>query len=279
MPGVEDVLNFESQAKETAKQLIKGADLIFCLDFSSLSRLKEMEEPVKSSTALKVLVDHHQQPEEFATYVFWNESASSTCELIFRMIERLGMKEMIQLDAATCLYTGILTDTGSFRFDSTGPEVHRIAGELIAKGVRPNKVNRDLFDTNSFDRLRLLGYVLTNKLVYLPEYRVAYMKITENELKQYNSKNGETEGIVNYGLSISDVVMSVIFIEKDHMIKISFRSVDDFSVSELARDHFTGGGHHNAAGGKSELGLEETEQKFLNLLPLYKNKLLSQPKS
>ncbi len=279
MPGVKDVLNFESSAKEQARQLISEADAIFCLDFSSLGRLKDMEEPVRNSSAVKVLIDHHQEPDQFADFVFWNELASSTCELVYQLIEALDLTGKISLDAANCLYTGILTDTGSFKFDSTGPEVHRIAGELLRKGVRPNKINRDLFDTNSFDRLKLLGYVLSKKMVYLPEYRVAYMKISESELKQYNSKNGETEGIVNYGLSIKDAVMSVIFIEKDQMIKISFRSVDEFSVSQLARDHFSGGGHHNAAGGKSDLNLEETEQKFLNLLPFYKNQLLSQPKS
>ncbi len=279
MPGVEDVLVFESPARESCRKLIENAGLIFCLDFSAASRLKEMEEPVRQSGAVKVLVDHHQQPEDFAKYVFWEESASSTCELVFRMIEKLGEKERIGFEAATCLYTGLLTDTGSFRFESTSSEVHRIAGELISKGVKPHRVHRSLFDTNSFDRVRLLGYVISQKMAYLPEYRTVIMKVSENELRQFNSKNGETEGIVNYGLSIQNVVMSVIFIEKDQSIKISFRSVDAFSVSDLARDHFNGGGHHNAAGGKSELSMEETEQKFLNLLPFYKNQLLSQPKS
>jgi phosphoesterase RecJ-like protein len=277
MPNVLKVKVFETQENSETQQLIENSDIIFCVDFSVLNRIKDMESFVFESNAQKVMIDHHQQPDSFADFVYWNEKASSTCELIYRLIEDLELEDNLSLDACTCIYTGILTDTGSFKYDSTSAEVHRIAGKLIDKGINPNQINRSLFDTNSFERLRFLGYALSQKLVYLPEYRIAYFKFSNEELQAYNSKSGDTEGIVNYGLSLKGVVMSAIFIEREDLIKISFRSVDSFSVSELSRAHFEGGGHHNAAGGKSNLSLEETVDKFLGLLPQYKEQLLAQP--
>jgi bifunctional oligoribonuclease and PAP phosphatase NrnA len=277
MPGVETLVVFDSKKPEEASQLLQKADLLFCLDFSAADRVKDMKSLLLDSPAKKIIIDHHEQPESFADLVYWNPKASSTCELVYQFIETLGEKQKIDLACATCLYTGLLTDTGSFRFDSTNYQVHRIAGELISLGVRPSLVYRHLFDNTSFDRLKLLGYFLEKKMVLLPEYRACYFHISEKELKKFNSQNGDTEGIVNYGLSIAGVVMAAIFIEKDGMIKISFRSVDNFSVSEFSRDHFDGGGHKNAAGGRSFLSLEETVEKFLNLLPYYKNRLLEQP--
>ena len=270
------IINFESNKQEEAKQLIAEAEMIFCLDFSALNRIKDMENVVREAKAIKVLVDHHQQPEDFADFVYWHEKAAATCQLIFEMIEKLGEKNSINKASATCLYTGLLTDTGSFRFDSTTQDVHRVAGELLALGVNPNKVHRQLFETNQFQRLQLLGYVLSQKMVYLPEYRVAYSSLSKEELERFDSNNGDTEGIVNYGLSIKDAVMSAIFIERDGLIKISFRSVDEFSVSEMARRYFDGGGHHNAAGGRSYQSLEKTIDRFLEVLPQFKEALLAQ---
>jgi bifunctional oligoribonuclease and PAP phosphatase NrnA len=277
MPNVANIVVYDSKEKPTAQALLKKADLIFCLDFSSAERVKDMKADLLASPAKKIIVDHHEQPESFGDLIFWNEKASSTCELVFQLIEKLQQKDKIDLNAATCFYTGLLTDTGSFKYDSTSAEVHRIAGELITIGINPNRIFRNLFDNNTFDRLQFLGYVLSQKMVYLPEYRTCYFYVSESELQKYNSKSGDTEGIVNYALSMAGVVLAAIFIEKDGIIKISFRSVDDFSVSELSRDNFSGGGHKNAAGGRSTLGLAETVQKFLNLLPDYKNKLLLQP--
>lgn len=277
MAGEKEVVNFEGSRQEEAKQLIADADMIFCLDFSAINRTKSMEEFIKASSAKKVLIDHHQQPEAFAEFVYWQESAAATCELIYQLIEKLGEKHLIDVSIAECLYAGLMTDTGSFRFDSTTKEVHRVAGELVEVGIEVNHLHRKLFDTNSFDRMKFLGFALGQKLVHLPEYRVAYFAISKEELEFYSNKNGDTEGIVNYGLSIKDVVMAAIFIEREDLIKISFRSVDDFSVSELSRTHFNGGGHKNAAGGRSEVSLEATVEKFLNLLPSYKEQLLKQP--
>ena len=273
MSGEKDVINFESDKQELAKTLISEAEMIFCLDFSALNRIKHMEEYVKKTSAKKVLIDHHQQPENFADFIYWSEKSAATCELIFKLIETLGDKHLIDIPLAECLYAGLVTDTGSFRFDSTTPEVHRVAGELIAVGIQTNSVHRRIFDSNAFERMKFLGFALGERLTYLPEFNVAYMAISKEDLARFSSKNGDTEGIVNYGLSIKGVVMAAIFTERDDMIRISFRSIDDFSVSEFSRNHFHGGGHKNAAGGRSQDTLAKTVEKFLALLPKYEQEL------
>ena len=277
LPGTKQVLDYQKKETTTqAEQLISEAEIIFCLDFSSLNRLKNMEAAVRNSPAVKVLIDHHQEPEHFADFVYWNDQAAATCQLIYELIEKLEWKAFVNKEAATCLYTGILTDTGSFRFDHTSREVHRIAGELLDFGINPNRISRSLFDQNSADRLKFLGFALGERLVYLEEFRTSYFYFTKEELESFHSKSGDTEGIVNYGLSIAGAVMSAIFVERDDLIKISFRSIEDFSVAAFSRDHFEGGGHKNAAGGKSTDSMENTLKKFLSLLPQYKEKLLAQ---
>jgi phosphoesterase RecJ-like protein len=273
MSGESEVINFENDQHSLAKEHIANADMIFCLDFSALNRIKGMEEFVKQSSAKKVLIDHHQQPENFADFVFWNDRAAATCELIYELIEKLGDKHLVDIPTAECFYAGLVTDTGSFRFDSTSEEVHRIAGELISIGIHPNSIHRKIFDSNTIDRLKFLGFVLGEKLTYLPKYNVVYIAISKEELSKFSSKNGDTEGVVNYGLSIKGVVMAAIFTEKEDMIRVSLRSIDDFSVSEFSRNHFNGGGHKNAAGGRSNDSLEKTVEKFLSLLPKYKEEL------
>lgn len=274
MPGAQEVKVWQEGATEA---LISAADLIFCLDFSSVSRLKDMKGAVLGASALKVVIDHHEQPEAFGDLYYWNVKASSTCELVFNLVTDLGETQHIRQEGAVCLYTGLLTDTGSFRFDCTTPAVHRMAAVLLEKGVDPSAVHRSLFDNNPYEKLQFLGYVLSNKLVYLPEYRVAYMAVSAEELKRFNSRNGDTEGLVNQGLTIQNAVMSVLFTEKEEQIRISFRSVHDLSVADFAREYFEGGGHKNAAGGRSQLSLNETVEKFLTLLPKIKTVLLRQP--
>ena len=274
MTGNDKVLDFENYHQTAkAKAKIAEAEVIFCLDFSALNRLKNLESLVRKSLAKKVLIDHHQMPEKFADFVFWNDHAAAACELIFQLIETLGDKNLIDIPIAECFYSGLMTDTGSFRFDSTTKEVHRIAGELIETGINVAKIHRQIFDSNSFERLQFLGYVLGQKLVHLPEFNTAYFTISEEELKRFNSKTGDTEGMVNYALSIKGVVFAAIFTDRGDMIRISFRSVDEFSVSDFSRNHFSGGGHKYAAGGRSFDSLEKTVQKFLNLLPNYKSQL------
>jgi bifunctional oligoribonuclease and PAP phosphatase NrnA len=273
LPEAEQVLDYENYGQITqAQELTREADLIGCLDFSSLNRIKNFEPSVRNAKASKaqiLLVDHHEQPENFADFVFWNQAAASTTELIFQLIENLGFANLINQKVATCLYTGLVTDTGSFRFDSVSKEVHRIAGELVSHGIEHNKIHRKLFDNNELSRLKMLGYVLNNKLVHMPELGVAYITLTADELQKFESKSGDTEGLVNYGLTIKGVKMAAIFIERQDLIKISFRSVDDLSVSEFSRRYFDGGGHKNAAGGRSSANMEITIEKFLKLLPQY----------
>jgi bifunctional oligoribonuclease and PAP phosphatase NrnA len=274
MPGVNAIKVYNSNLDTQ----ITTADLIFCLDFSSVSRLKDMEKAVLAATCPIIVIDHHEKPESFAQFLYWNQKASSTCELVYQFAKEMGFDSHFDQDIATCMYTGLLTDTGSFRFNATSSKVHTIVAELLTFGVEPSEVHRKLFDQNSIERLKMLGYVFSNKMVHLPDYRTIYFTISEAELKDFNSKGGDTEGIVNYGLSVENVVMAAIFIEKDGMIKISFRSIHDFSVADLSRDNFEGGGHKNAAGGRSLASMQETIEKFLTLLPNYKNSLLVQPK-
>ena len=274
MPTVDQIKVYNHTLDET----IRTADLIFCCDFSALSRLKDMAKAVQEATCPIIILDHHEQPEGFGAYMFWDQRASSTCELVYTFIQELGYDEHLDVDMATCIYTGLLTDTGSFRFNSTTAQVHLVVAALLAHGVNPSEIHRKLFDQNSIDRLKMLGHVFAHKMVHLPDLRTIYFTISEAELKQFNSKGGDTEGIVNYGLSVENVVMAAIFIEKDGMIKISFRSIHDFSVADLARDNFEGGGHKNAAGGRSLKSMHETVEKFLTLLPNYKEALLIQSK-
>ncbi len=274
MQDNEEVLVYNEGNEEKAAQLVANADVIFCLDFPSLNRIDAMGELVRQATAKKVLIDHHLGPEHFADYEFWDTGAAATCQLIFELIEALGDLQYIDLPIGECLYAGIMTDTASFRHPNTTKKVHLISAELIGLGVQTNKVQRLVYDNQTEERLRFLGYSLLNKLVVLPEYHTAYFAISAEELQRFHSQTGDTEGLVNYGLSIEGVVMAVLIIDRGENVKLSFRSVGDFSVNDLARQHFQGGGHKNAAGGKSDLNLEETVQKFLQLLSRYKNELV-----
>lgn len=276
MPGNETVLalSAESRAPEQkAAVLIEQAQVIFCLDFSSLSRINSLADMVKKSQATKVLVDHHLEPESFASFEEWDTSSASTAGLIFGLIEQLDEKKLIDADIATCLYAGLMTDTGGFRHNNTRFREFQIASELVSHGADPHKIALQVYDTNSLERLRLTGYVLSQKLVVLPEFHTAYMTLNRDELKNFGAQTGDTEGLVNYGLSIKGVKMAVLMYDRKEEIKLSFRSLGDFSVNELARKHFEGGGHKNASGGSSKLSLEETLKKFIAVLPEYKEKL------
>lgn len=273
MPAEASILKYDNQ-KEDSDVVITNADLIFTLDFNALSRIGDMEAIVSNSEALKIMIDHHQQPDDYAAYTYSDVSMSSTCEMVFNFIEMLDDLDKINSDIATCLYTGIMTDTGSFRFPSTTSKTHNIIGQLIKKGANNADIHNQIYDTNSYARLQLLGRALSN-LKVVPEYRTAYITLSQEELNAFDFKKGDTEGFVNYGLSLKGIVFAAIFIEshQDEIIKISLRSKGDFSVNELSRTHFQGGGHTNAAGGKSELSLNETIDKFISILPQYKKDL------
>jgi bifunctional oligoribonuclease and PAP phosphatase NrnA len=275
MPGNKDVMIYQKEKSEKSARLINQADLIFCLDFSCLNRINDLGEMVRKSAAKKVLIDHHLEPERFADFEQWDDTAASTAELVFKLVADLGDKDLIDADIADCLYAGIMTDTGSFRHSNTSHQVFQIASELVAHGANPYKVSKLIYDTNSIERLRLMGYVLSEKLQVLPEYRTAYIVLSAEELKRYGSQTGDTEGLVNYGLSIKGVKLSVLISDRKENIKLSLRSLGNFSVNEMARAHFEGGGHRNAAGGQTTLTLEQTVKKFLDILPLYKEQLIN----
>jgi phosphoesterase RecJ-like protein len=274
IPGETSIVKFESQQTES-KKLIDEADIMFTLDFNAFHRTGDLMSPtLENSKALKIMIDHHQQPDDYATYTYSDVTMSSTCQMVYNFIDMLGDTDKINADIATCLYVGIMTDTGSFRFRSTTSTTHRIVGDLIDKGADNTFIHNNVYDNNSFHSLQLLGRALQN-LKVIPEYKTAYITLSQAELDEFNYKKGDTEGIVNYALSVEGVVMAAIFIEniQDAIIKISLRSKGDFSVNELSRAHFNGGGHTNAAGGKSDLNLAETVEKFISILPHYKNKL------
>ncbi len=273
LPGNAQVLNFEKENSQ-AKNKLEEATLIFTLDFNHLSRTGQLEGLLEASSADFIMIDHHQQPDTYAKVTYSDVSMSSTCEMVYNFIESLGQSESITADIATCLYTGIMTDTGSFRFASTTGRTHRVVAELIEKGANNTLIHQNVFDNNSVGRMQLLGTALKN-MVILKEYRTAYITLTQVELDTNNFKKGDTEGFVNYGLALEDIIFSTIFIEnkEEGIIKISFRSVGDFSVNEFARTHFLGGGHTNAAGGRSEEDMDKTVERFVSLLKDFKTEL------
>ncbi|MFT2007244.1 DHH family phosphoesterase [Pontibacter sp. 13R65] len=275
MHGNEDVLVYSDKNDALVRRIISESQVIFCLDFSALSRINEMGEYIRQAEGKKVLVDHHLEPENFADLDYSNSAAAATAELVYDLIKAMGDADMIDTQIGECLYAGIMTDTGSFRHPSTSKNVHLIIADLLHIGVNTSNIHRLIYDSSSELRLRFLGYALKDKLVVLREYNTAYFAITAEELKAYDSKTGDTEGLVNFALSIEGIVFAAIIIDRSQAIKMSFRSVGNFSVNEFARQHFSGGGHRNAAGGISYESLDATVAKFESLLPLYKNELLS----
>lgn len=273
MHGNDEVLVYSANNDELVHRIINESQVIFCLDFSVLSRINEMGEYIREAKGTKVLIDHHLQPEDFADLDYSDTSAAATAELVYDLIKAMGDADLIDTAIGECLYAGIMTDTGSFRHPSTSKNVHLIIADLLHIGVETSNIHRLIYDSSSELRLRFLGYALKDKLVVLREYNTAYIAITADELKAYDSKTGDTEGLVNYALSIEGIVFAALIIDRSQAVKMSFRSVGDFSVNEFARDHFNGGGHKNAAGGICIDTLENTVTKFESLLPLYKEKL------
>ena len=274
VPGESSVLKHDAQT-ETCNTLIEEADIIFTLDFNAFHRTGNMQSVLSNSTAIKIMIDHHQEPDDYPTYMFSDVEMSSTCQMIYHFIDMLEDTDNIDANIATCLYVGIMTDTGSFRFRSTTSTTHRIIAELIDKGADNNAIHNNVYDTNSYNRLQLLGCALSN-LKVIPESRTAYISLSQNELNRFDYKKGDTEGVVNYALSLDNIIFAAIFIEdrQEGIIKISLRSKGDFSVNEFSRAHFNGGGHNNAAGGRSEISLKATIDKFIGILPSY-NKALN----
>ncbi len=268
-----DVLNFEDRkaGRQQCIEAIDAANLICCLDFSAIGRLKDMAPFVSRSKTPVLMIDHHLDPEPFATFLVSDVSAAATAQIVYHCIRELDKSLMDQVIAER-LYAGIMTDTGSFRHNNTTSDVHLAVADLIGYGVEVDKVHRMIFDNSPLSRLQMLGHSLST-ITVLPEFRVSYMVLTHKTLEAFRSSVGDTDGIVNFGLQVEDVVMTALFIERNNEVKISFRSVADFSVRELAHAHFEGGGHKNASGGRSNLSLSATIEKFLGILPDYRDQL------
>jgi bifunctional oligoribonuclease and PAP phosphatase NrnA len=266
LPGSETVKIFEKDTENCTK-ILQEADLIFTLDFNAFHRTGEMEHTLVKLTAPFIMIDHHQKPDDYATYMYSDTTFGSTCEMVYNFISFLDKKQDLDKTIATCIYTGILTDSGSFRFPGTTGNTHRIIAELIDLGVENTQIPVLLFDNSSYSRLQLLGRALQNMKVF-EEYKTSYTTLTQAELDSFHYVKGDTEGIVNYGLSIKGISFTAIFIENkdENIIKISFRSQGGFDVNQFARDHFNGGGHSNAAGGRSDVSMEETVKKFEDLV-------------
>jgi len=273
LPGTSDLLIYEKQPK-LVQQYLQSADLVFCLDYNALNRVGSATDVLVSSTVPKVLIDHHIKPElESFKYALSNVGASSTGELIYDFIDMMGDTALIDKEIAEAIYTGIVTDTGSFSFAANNPKTYQITAELIDKGVDAQKIHRLIYDTFSENRLRLLGHAISERMIILDEYHTSLIYFTKEDLKKYDYQIGDAEGIVNYPLMMEKINMSILLSERDKQIRISFRSKGDFSVNDLARKYFKGGGHRNAAGGKTYISMEKAIDKIKATLKEYKEQL------
>ena len=268
LPGSENILNYERD-KEKCENIFNKGDVIFTLDFNSLGRARNLSSLISKSSATTIMIDHHENPDNYADITISNSKMSSTCEMVYDFICSID-KSKIDNKIATCIYTGIVADTGSFRFPSTTSKTLKVGSELINHGVNVTEIFEKLHNNFQFNRLKLLGSTINNfkRIEGLP---VVYTSITDNDQKVNNFKKGDSEGFVNFGLSVADILCSVLFIEKkdEGLIKISFRSKGDFKVNIFASKYFNGGGHEHASGGISRLSLKETEKKFIKDIKKY----------
>lgn len=272
MPGNDKVTVYKRNTG-TVLNALNAADLIFIVDFNDPERTEGLEKYLKEAKGKKVMIDHHPDPSDFADLVISDTKYSSTAEMIFHIIESMDDESLMDQDIAECIYCGIMTDTGSFNYNSSNPYTYSVVSKLIGLGINKDRIYWNVYDNFSIDRMRLLGYCLYNKMEVFPEYRTAFISLTKKDIKEFNFSPGDTEGFVNYPLSIKGIRFTAIFIENDKNIKISFRSKGNFAVNKIAEDHFNGGGHLNAAGGYSFSSFEETLKKFRDLLPQYKTEL------
>ena len=273
MPSTKLVLDYERQTEE-ANELIDKADWIFCLDFNTLSRTKRMEEKLTNATGIRILIDHHQEPqiEKFA-YGVSSTNKSSTCEMVYDLIMDSGNEAFINESVAECLYSGVMTDTGSFRFPSTSASAHRMVATLKDKGLQHSQVHEALFDNYLENRFRFIGHILLNRMEIFYEYNTALIAVNQQDLIKYDIITGDTEGLVNYPLSIKGIKLAAIVIDRGEERKCSFRSKGNFDVNTFARKYFNGGGHFNASGGQSKEPLDAVVAKFKEALTENKDQL------
>jgi len=273
LPDSDKIVLYDKSSKY-AQTILKEADIIFSLDYNALHRLGALAEIVKNTSGKKILIDHHIDPEyESFDYCLSDVVTSSTGELIFDFISKMGDEELIDKKIGEAIYTGIVTDTGSFSFSCNRPETYIITSKLVSVGVDAQKIHKLIYDTFSENRLRLLGYAISERMIVWEELHTALIYLTKSDLKKYNYQVGDTEGVVNYPLSMDKVNMSLLISEKDNQLRLSFRSKGDFSVNDLARKHFNGGGHKNAAGGKTNEDIDGLIERLKTVLQDYVQEL------
>ena len=275
IPGIKDVLIFKHEEKKCRKVAFE-ADTICCLDFNGLQRMEKLADICKDKIWQRILIDHHPMPEvESFDLVLSQTQISSTSELVYDLITSIDGKDSISKEMAECIYVGVITDTGSFSYSCNYEQTYQVTAHLVSLGVDAERIHRLVYDTYSESRMRLLGYSLSERLRVFPEFSTAYIFLTKEDLNKFKFQIGDTEGIVNYALSIDGISLAVLFTEKEHHIRLSLRSKGSFSVNDLVRKHFEGGGHRNAAGGNSKKSMEETLKQFEEILPQIKNELAS----
>ncbi len=271
-----DTVQIFKEDDSSKTDLIIQADIIFFMDFNTLERIEEIKPFVEKSDAVKIMIDHHQQPDDFPDYTYSDPIICATSEMLYHFFENINEVDKIDADIATCIYTGILTDTGSFRYPSTTSTTHRIVADLIDRGAVNHEIHNNIYDGNTMARMKLMGVALNN-LVVLKDCRASYITMTRKELRENNFQKGDTEGFVNMALSIENINVAAIFIEdlEGDFVKISLRSKGKFSVNKMSREHFNGGGHINAAGGRVDLPIEEVVQIFEKAVKLNKEEIIN----
>ena len=267
LPSIDGVI-ISDEEHNKAVEVLDKADLIFCLDFNSLDRIDKMGKVIHEASATKLLIDHHLDPEPFADYMLSDTSASSTCELVYEFISLLEETDRINPRIGDCLLTGIITDTGSFKYN-TRPETYQVAATLKKKGVDDYYLQDKIFNCLQEKQLRLLGHCLANRMEVMDEYRTAIIHLTKEDYKTFDIKRGDTEGIVNYMLMMRHIDVAAFITEQPTIVKVSLRSKGDISVQEIARNHFNGGGHKNASGGSAYAKLEDIIARFKKVIPKY----------
>ena len=276
MPGCSEVLDYESQTKK-ADEAMDRAEWIFCLDFNAFHRTRRMAPKLESAKAVKILVDHHEEPHTTAfDYGISVIPKSSTAEMVYDIIRESGHADRMDIAVAECLYAGVMSDTGSFRFPVTTPSVHHMVADLMSRGLNHSRIHQEIYDNHLENRLRFIGHILSNRMEILYEYNTALIAIPKSDILRFNIRTGDTEGLVNLPLSVKGIELSALLIDRDEERRWSFRSRNGFDCSSFARRHFEGGGHYNASGGRSSLPLEESARMFRQTLAQYASTL--QPK-
>jgi len=273
MPGAREVIDYE-YARDKGDAALDKAEWVFCLDFNALHRTKHLARKLEQLTCTRILIDHHQEPQaECFVYGVSDTSKSSTCEMVYDFIIGSGHGHLINLEIAQCLYAGVIGDTGSFRFPSASKAVHEMVADLKGRGLQHTKVHEDIYDNFLENRMRFLGHVLLHRMEIMYEYNTALIAIPKSDLLRFDVKTGDTEGLVNYPLSIRGIKMVGLIIDRDEERKWSFRSKGEFDVNTFARKHFEGGGHYNAAGGRSSDSLEQNVHRFRETVKQYEKDL------